>query len=148
MCIRDSFSAGSFTRRKRDGEIILTELNLANRLLLICNQAEHAGQANAAVQSPVSIDFGEDLYTVGCIAIQALTGVAPQRYDGIHAQKRLEWKTEFDVNTQCADYINRLIHPDKTQRFRDATHAHHELLKSHLLLHAVKHNMRQTGKIL
>ena len=148
-CTLQQFSTSSFTRRKRDGEIILTDFGISERLnLIVAQDNDIDGLDMSPRKSSSSINFADDLYLVGCIAIQALTGVYPKQYDGIHAKKRLEWQTVFDVNSKCAAYINRLIHPDENERFIDATQAHHELLKSHLLLHAVQHNMVQRGKIL
>ena len=66
-----------------------------------------------------------DLYSLGLIAIEALTGQRHQYFD-YDPQRGLQWRTEaeaVDVSIPLAEFINRLIRQDWRDRFPNAKEA-------------------------
>ncbi|MGB3299109.1 MAG: protein kinase, partial [Phormidesmis sp.] len=63
-----------------------------------------------------------DLYALGLIAIEALTGDRHHQFS-YEAQQGLQWRTQAEVSIPLAEFIDRLIRHDWRDRFTDATEA-------------------------
>jgi eukaryotic-like serine/threonine-protein kinase len=63
-----------------------------------------------------------DIYAVGAIAIQCLTGSAPHRLFDEDSLK-LEWQHLRQVNRDLAQVLNKMVAPDYRQRYENATDA-------------------------
>jgi eukaryotic-like serine/threonine-protein kinase len=69
-------------------------------------------------QEQNSPKFNSDLYAVGTIAIQALTGEFPVPKDPITYE--LDWKDRVNINLRLVDIINKLVRPDYRNRYQSA----------------------------
>lgn len=69
-----------------------------------------------------SLQPASDLYSLGLIAIEALTGQRHQ-YFNYDPQCGLQWRTEAVVSIPLAEFINRLIRQDWRDRFPNAQEA-------------------------
>ena len=63
--------------------------------------------------------FNSDLYAVGTIAIQALTGKFPIEKDSYSHE--LKWRDEVTINHKLIEIINRMVRPDYRNRYRSAS---------------------------
>jgi eukaryotic-like serine/threonine-protein kinase len=63
-----------------------------------------------------------DIYAVGAIAIQCLTGAAPHLLFDEDSLK-LEWQHLRQVNRDLAQVLNKMVAPDYRQRYANATEA-------------------------
>ena len=59
--------------------------------------------------------LNSDLYAVGTIAIQAITGKFPLEKDGYTYE--LKWRDEVDINHKLIEIINRMVRPDYRNRY-------------------------------
>ncbi len=79
-------------------------------------------QLRAAADGTAELQPASDLYSLGLIAIEALTGQRHQHfiYD---PQRGLQWRTEAEVGIPLAEFIERLIRQDWRDRFPNAKEA-------------------------
>jgi serine/threonine protein kinase len=64
-----------------------------------------------------------DVYAVGMLGIQALTGYLPNQLPRHPATKAVEWHDQATVSVALMDILDRMVHPDVSQRFANATDA-------------------------
>ncbi|WP_373542163.1 hypothetical protein [Chamaesiphon sp.] len=63
--------------------------------------------------------LNSDIYAVGAIAIQALTGKFPLEKDAYSHE--LKWRDEVNIDLRLVDIINKMVRPDYRNRYRSAT---------------------------
>lgn len=61
-----------------------------------------------------------DVYAVGMLGIQALTGYLPNQLPRHPETKAVEWHDQATVSPELMDIIDRMVHPDVSQRFANA----------------------------
>jgi serine/threonine protein kinase len=74
-------------------------------------------------QANGSPKFSSDIYAVGIVAIQALTGLSPQQIPIDPDTEELIWRDRADVSSRLADFLDRMVRYDFRQRFYSATEA-------------------------
>ncbi|MEL6552678.1 MAG: D-alanyl-D-alanine carboxypeptidase family protein [Cyanobacteria bacterium J06621_11] len=122
-------------RQSFDGQIFLTQFGALSRL----SRSEIGPEGTLQIMTPVSPhpylapeqlkpDYSErplpasDLYALGLIAIEALTG--QPHYDLTYDPNRgLLWREGTEVSLGLAEFIDRLVRHDATDRFTDAAAA-------------------------
>jgi eukaryotic-like serine/threonine-protein kinase len=62
--------------------------------------------------------LNSDLYAVGAIAIQALTGKFPLEKDNYSHE--LKWQDEVKIDRRLVEIVNRMVRPDYRNRYRSA----------------------------
>ena len=62
--------------------------------------------------------FSSDVYAVGIIAIQALTGVVPIKTDAETAE--IAWQDSININSKLANIIDTMVRYDFRQRYPTA----------------------------
>jgi eukaryotic-like serine/threonine-protein kinase len=62
--------------------------------------------------------LNSDIYAVGAIAIQALTGRFPIERDAYSYE--LKWRDEVDIDLKLVDIINKMVRPDYRNRYQSA----------------------------
>lgn len=67
--------------------------------------------------------FSSDIYAVGAIAIQALTGIAPDRIIAEAGSLEAGWRDRVSVSPKLADLISTMVRRDFNQRYSNATEA-------------------------
>jgi eukaryotic-like serine/threonine-protein kinase len=67
------------------------------------------------------VKFGTDLYAVGAIAIQGLTGQFPVDRDPITYE--LKWQEEVKIDRRLVAIIDRMVRPDYRNRYQSADEA-------------------------
>lgn len=65
--------------------------------------------------------FASDIYAVGIIAIQALTGLLPQEIPIDVETEELKWRDSTNINPNLADVLDKMVRYDFRQRFRSAS---------------------------
>ncbi len=67
-------------------------------------------------QSQNASQFNSDIYAVGVIAIQALTGKL--QIDKDPSSYELKWRDEVDINDKLIEIIDRMVQPDYRNRYQ------------------------------
>ncbi|MGB3205647.1 MAG: protein kinase [Crinalium sp.] len=68
--------------------------------------------------------YNSDLYALGVICIQALTGVAPQKDNQTN---ELIWQNQAKISPKFANFLNKIVHTDYNQRYQSAAAALQEI---------------------
>lgn len=122
-------------RQDRDGQIFLTYFAALSRLA----RSEVDASGNLFVTVPVGphpytapeqlqLDYDQhpqpasDLYALGLIAIEALTG-RPHYDFSYDPDKGLQWRDDVAVSLHLAEFIDRLVRQDWRDRFDSAAQA-------------------------
>ena len=122
-------------RQDKDGQIFLTHFATLSRLARSEIDADghistavpvrpHAYTAPEQLQSDYiqNPQPASDLYALGLIAIEALTGHSHQDFS-YDAVKGLMWRDQVEVSLHLAEFIDRLVRQDWRDRFESATQA-------------------------
>jgi serine/threonine protein kinase len=67
-------------------------------------------------------ELSSDLYAVGMIAIQALTGIIPHKLSR-NSDREICWRDRVDSTSEFADFLDKMIRYDCRQRYQSATEA-------------------------
>jgi tetratricopeptide (TPR) repeat protein len=131
-CIKPS----SLIRRQSDGKLVLTGFGIFRELsaqMLQPSSEPLSYQKNGAsvYLSPEQpqqrqVQFNTDLYAVGMIGIQALTGLSTTELidlpnGGYRHADSFSWHEQAKVSPALASILNKMIHPDSKQRYQTAT---------------------------
>ncbi len=121
-------------RRRHDGRIVLIDFGAVKQV------STHAINANAELTDlTISIGtkgympneqlagnprFSSDVYAVGMLGIQALTGVPPKRLDKDTQTAEILWRDRApDVNSELANVLDRMVRYDFRDRYPTASEA-------------------------
>ena len=119
-------------RRKSDGKIVLIDFGAVKEV--------SRGKANQTGMTSVSIAIGSlgympdeqaankpryasDIYAVGKIGIQALTGLRPDQLSDDPNTGELVWKHHVEVSPQLGAVIDRMVRSHFRDRYADAVEA-------------------------
>ena len=119
----------SFVRRQSDGRIVLVEYGLLKRMFvslrshsLTYRQALlKQGQYQPAEQRAGNPQFNSDIYSIGMIVLQSLTGQTPEWLMGVSGQSSLTNLVKADA--QVVKLFERMVSPNPQLRFESASDA-------------------------
>jgi eukaryotic-like serine/threonine-protein kinase len=118
-------------RRNSDGKIVLIDFGSVKQIE--SQVVEPDGQTKMTVaigtygympteQGAGTPELSSDLYAVGMIAIQALTGVMPYKLS-LNSEREVDWQTNVSTTPEFAAFINKMIRYDCRQRYQSAPEA-------------------------
>ena len=128
-------------RRRVDGKIILIDFGAVKQT--VCGNIKQP-LLTAVVGTPGFIPFEQcngkpqlasDIYAVGMIAIQALTGIRPDKLD-FNRDGEVIWLDTVNISDDFAEVIAKMVHPRISQRYQNASEA----------LKAIQISQNSTGK--
>ncbi len=129
-CIKPS----NIIRRQTDGKLILTDLGIvkevSSQMLNPLGKLEQTRATEAYVyippeQSQGKLQFNSDLYALGMVGIQALTGLSTNDLANLKRTsesmgKTIVWRDRTPVSSQLAALIDKMIDIDPHQRYQTA----------------------------
>ena len=84
-----------------------------------------------AEQAIGSLCYATDVYAMGCIAIQALTGISPQNFEmDSDSHQKIRWRHQAIVSNEFAAIIDKMVRYNYRERFQNASEVLEDL---HLL---------------
>jgi eukaryotic-like serine/threonine-protein kinase len=127
--IHQDISPKNIIRRKDDGRFILIGSSAIKDLGSVWHQiSKHDSRyVNISIGTPGyipyeqeqnSVQFNSDLYAVGVIAIQALTGEFPMLKDD--RTHELKWRDGVKIDLRLINIIDRMVRPDYRNRYQSA----------------------------
>ncbi|MDX2216465.1 MAG: protein kinase family protein [Oculatellaceae cyanobacterium bins.114] len=144
--VHRSIKPSSLIRRRSDGLLVLTGFGIFREISAQATRSLDSAPGNTANGSSAYIppdqiqgqlQFNSDLYAVGVIAIQALTGLPAEvlaqllTSDSSNGQGR-SWHAHTSVRRDLKILLDKLVHPEGKQRYQLATEAlddlHHQVL--------------------
>ncbi len=125
-------------RRKHDGKICLIDFGVVKQIST--SEVDSTGQVRTTLlvgtegyvpgeQLLGKPTLASDLYALGTIAIEALTGVAPRKLKTKPKTRELIWRDHSNIQADLADFIDCLVQPHLNQRLASAPVALEKFLK-------------------
>lgn len=126
-------------RRREDGKLVLIDFGLVKEISILT--VNNQGQTSVTVpigtpgympseQSNGHPKLCSDVYAVGMIGIQALTGVLPHKLQKDPNTLEVIWRDRVRVSDTLADVLTKMVRYDFTQRYHSAVEALQALLPS------------------
>ncbi|MDJ0901486.1 MAG: pentapeptide repeat-containing protein [Xenococcus sp. MO_188.B8] len=127
--IHRDINLSNIMRRKRDGKLVLIDFGAVKEISVLTVNSQ--GQQSRTVQigtpgyMPPEQAMGNpklasDIYAVGMIVIQALTGVPPNQLETDKKNCEIIWRNGISVNDELADILDKMVLYDFRQRYQKA----------------------------
>lgn len=137
--IHRDIKPANLMRRQHDGKIVLIDFGAVKE---VSSQVVSAGEQNSSMtvaigspgympteQQAFKPHYSSDIYAVGMIGIQALTGLSPRQLPRDHQTGEIQVglaETQALIHPALVDLLNKMVRYDFRQRYQDA----HEALKA------------------
>lgn len=127
--IHRDLKPSNLIRRRQDGKIVLIDFGAVKQLTTQVIQTHSHTTRTIAIGSPGYMPseqmagkprFCSDLYAVGMIAIQALTGLHPKSLPEDARTSEIIWRDRAEVSPQLGNILDRLVRYDFRERYPSA----------------------------
>lgn len=117
-------------RRLNDGQLVLIDFGAVKQVQTQMNAIPGQTQMTVAIGTPgyVSIEQGQgkphpnsDIYSLGVVCIQALTGVHPRNFEEHHQTREILWQHQATVSPVLAAILSKMVLNNFKQRYQSAT---------------------------
>jgi tetratricopeptide (TPR) repeat protein/tRNA A-37 threonylcarbamoyl transferase component Bud32 len=117
-------------RRKQDNKLILIDFGAVKEITTQVITTQSQTLATVAIGTPGYIPgeqaqgtpkFSSDIYALGIIAIQAVTGLSPQQLAKDSDTNEIIWREKATVTPEFANFLDQMIAYDFRQRYASAT---------------------------
>ena len=118
-------------RRDNDGKLVLIDFGAVKEIQVLQRDAQGQTQVTVAIgtsgympseQANGRPKLSSDVYAVGIIALQALTGIYPQDLPEEPSTGKVLWRNHApSVSDAMAEVLNRMVQDHFSQRFHSAT---------------------------
>ncbi|WP_427160950.1 SUMF1/EgtB/PvdO family nonheme iron enzyme [Aliinostoc sp. HNIBRCY26] len=118
--------------RRQDGKIILIDFGAVKELgtLMINSQGEVNSSVVIGTPGYMSYEqyrgkpcFGSDIYALGIMAIEALTGVLPAELPEDQQTGEIIWQNQVQVSNHLAEVLTKMVRHHFSMRYPNATEA-------------------------
>ncbi|MBD1998390.1 CHASE2 domain-containing protein [Leptolyngbya sp. FACHB-541] len=145
--IHRDLKPSNIIRRKSDNRLVLIDFGIAKRITTQLADVERNTKFTVAVGTPGYMPneqsagrphFNSDIYALGMIAIEALTGQPPHmlNHDGMTGE--VIWRKQApQVSSECADVLTKMVRYDFTQRYTSVRQVHEALKQLPIVLNSV-----------
>lgn len=138
--IHRDIKPSNLIRRKQDGRLVLIDFGAVKQVSTQIVHPEGQTTLTVAIGSPGFMSneqlsgkprFCSDIYAVGMLGIQALTGIPANQLPEDPRTSEIIWRdrealpvdVEVEVSPQFADVLDKMVRYDYRQRFQTATEA-------------------------
>ena len=130
--IHRDIKPSNIMRRKQDGKLVLIDFGSVKVLSALAINSQGLTDVTIGVGSPGYMPseqargkpkLASDVYAVGIIGIQALTGLAPRQFSEDSDTGEILWRNLVSVNSQLADVIDKMIKDHFSLRYQNASKA-------------------------
>ena len=119
-------------RRRQDGKIVLIDFGAVKEISTLIINAAGQTTVTVAVGTPGYMPseqaigkpkFSSDIYAVGMIGIQALTGRKPHKLPEDMRTGNILWRDQAEVSEKLGNIIDKMVSDHFSQRYQDAAEA-------------------------
>jgi WD40 repeat protein len=137
--IHRDIKPANIIRRKQDGKLVLIDFGAVKQVSAQKTNSESHTTLTVAIGSPGYMPneqlsgkprFCSDIYAVGMLAIQALTGISPRQLPEDPNTSEIIWRDKLlrhtldeplSINSELADILEKMVRYDHRQRYQKAT---------------------------
>jgi serine/threonine-protein kinase len=130
--IHRDIKPSNIIRRKRDKKLVLIDFGAVKEIGALTVTAAGATTMTRAIGTPAYMPseqaqgkprLASDVYAVGMVGIQAITGLSPDRLAEDPDTGRLLWRNQVKISDRLADILDRMTHEYYRSRYQDASKA-------------------------
>ncbi|MBD2445767.1 tetratricopeptide repeat protein [Nostoc sp. FACHB-152] len=119
-------------RRGSDNKLILIDFGAVKQITTQVITPEGQTKSTVAIGTPGYIPgeqahgtpkFSSDIYAVGIIGIQALTGISPEQLEKDTETNEIIWENQAQISPEFVRFLNKMVCYDFRQRYPSATAA-------------------------
>lgn len=134
--IHRDIKPSNIRRRHPDGKIVLIDFGAVKQISTQMIVAPGQPDFTIAIGTPGYMpneqagrnpQFSSDIYAVGMIGIQALTGMLPLQFPINFQTGAIIWRTQAQVSDELANILDTMVHPNYFHRYPSAIEASHAL---------------------
>lgn len=130
--IHRDISPKNIIRRKQDNQLVLIDFGAVKQITTqMLNTPDHS-HVSVGIGTPGYMPSEQargnpkpssDIYAVGMIGIQALTGIAPHQLPTDPDTEEIIWQNQVKVTPEFAEVLNKMVRYDFRERYVSATEA-------------------------
>ncbi|QIR35571.1 tetratricopeptide repeat protein [Tolypothrix sp. PCC 7910] len=119
-------------RRKSDRKLVLIDFGAVKQISSQVITPQGHTKSTVAIGTPGYLPgeqaqgnpkFSSDIYAVGIVALQALTGLPPEQLEKDADTNEIIWQNHTKVSPEFAQVLNKMVCYDFRQRYNSATEA-------------------------
>jgi serine/threonine protein kinase len=124
-------------RRRRDNKIVLIDFGSIKKIGILGFNEQCQLNVNIAIGTPGYMpkeqcrgkpQLSSDVYAIGIVGIQALTGLKPEKLPKNPKTGEAIWRERVKVSNAFADVLEQMVSPHSSERYRSAAEALQALL--------------------
>ncbi|MFB2977744.1 CHASE2 domain-containing protein [Microseira sp. BLCC-F43] len=136
--IHRDIKPSNIIRREKDGKLVLIDFGAVKEIntQLLENERQSRFTVGIGTQGYAPSEqcagrprFNSDIYAVGMMGIQALTGLPPHQLVQDPETGEILWTSKAQVSEELAEVISKMVRYDFRQRYQTASEAREALLK-------------------
>jgi serine/threonine-protein kinase len=118
--------------RRKDGKIILIDFGAIKEILALTVNSQGQTSLTVGIGTPGYIPdeqangrprLASDIYAVGMIAIQAVTGMVPGQFPEDSNTGEIIWRNYAQISDRFAEVLTKMVRDHFSQRYNNATEA-------------------------
>ncbi|UKO96519.1 SUMF1/EgtB/PvdO family nonheme iron enzyme [Nostoc sp. UHCC 0870] len=119
-------------RRQQDGKIMLIDFGAVKELGTLMVNSQGEINSSVVIGTPGYMSYeqyrgkpccGSDIYALGVMAIQALTGVLPSELEEDTQTGEIIWQNQVQVSNHLAEVLTKMVRHHFSMRYPNATEA-------------------------
>ena len=127
--IHRDINPGNILRREQDGKLVLIDFGAVKQISTQIFTPQGKTKSTVAIGTPGYIaaeqaqgspKFSSDIYALGIIGIQALTGLTPEELERDEGTHEIIWRSKAQVSPELAQILDTMVRYDFRQRFSSA----------------------------
>ena len=127
--IHRDINPGNILRREQDSKLVLIDFGAVKKISTQIFTPQGKTKSTVAIGTPGYISaeqaqgspkFSSDIYALGIIGIQALTGLTPEELERDEDTHEIIWRSKVQVSPELAQILDTMVRYDFRQRFASA----------------------------
>ncbi len=127
--IHRDINPGNILRREEDNKLVLIDFGAVKQISTQIFNPQGTTKSTVVIGTPGYIPaeqaqgapkFNSDIYALGIIGIQALTGLAPEELEKDEDTHEIIWRNQAEVSPELGHIVDMMVRYDFRQRFSSA----------------------------